>query len=133
MDMTVYFVFAAFALAAEAVLASVMIFAPSAGSGRRRLLIKCVCSGWFILTGIASAAFSGVFSAYALFVLLGLTASFWGDFFLQLEDQEKYFHLSFFSYIDASNPIPCGAATHFNLIVINFINYFNYLNLGSFS
>ena len=99
--MTGYFVFAAFALAAEAVLASVMIFAPSAGSGRRRLLIKCVCSGWFILTGIVSAAFSGAFSAYALFVLLGLTASFWGDFFLQLEDQEKYFVVGVFCFMAA--------------------------------
>ena len=96
-----YFVFAAFALVAEGVLASVMIFAPAARSGRGRMLIKCVCSGWFILTGIASAAFSGGVSAYALFVLLGLTASFWGDFFLQLEDQEKYFVVGVFCFMAA--------------------------------
>ena len=64
-------------------------------------MIKCVCSGWFILTGIASAALSGGVLAYALFVLLGLTASFWGDFFLQLEDQEKYFVVGVFCFMAA--------------------------------
>ncbi len=99
--MTGYLVWVAIAFTVEAALASVMIFAPFCREEKNRLAVKCVCSGWFILIGIAATLCSGKFSAYALLVLLGLAASFWGDFFLQLENQEKYFVVGVFCFMAA--------------------------------
>ena len=97
--MTIYLILGALALAVEAALTSAMLFAP--GLRKKQLAIKCVCSGWFIVTGVAAALFAGKFSTYVLFVLLGLAASFWGDFFLQVENQERYFVVGVFCFMAA--------------------------------
>ena len=54
------------------------------------LPIKMVCSGGFLLTGLAAAAATG-FTRYGVLILIALFCGAWGDFFLEWK-QAKYFY-----------------------------------------
>jgi len=89
------------AVVLELLCLSCYLFAGFCQKGKRPLIAKCVCSGLFILIGVFAMLAASNYTAYAVFMLVGLFFSFWGDYFLGISMKGKYFIAGMASFLIA--------------------------------
>ena len=99
---TLFIVVIALCVIVQLALTQVFIRLQRGGRNKKSLLTKMICATAFVLAGLCAALYADNTSRFALLMLIGLGLSWFGDLFLHMLSEKKYwFVIGFFAFMSA--------------------------------